>query len=92
MGKGINPVRMNFCMKPELLYVIVELELELDSEEELTEELFEKYLLTQSGITDAHVPDTEGLFKSLKLKTYDESKARVAELFKEAHRMFKAMV
>ena len=66
--------------------MIVVLELELDSEEELTEELFEKYLLSQIGITEGYVPDIEGLFKSLKLKTYGESKARVAELFQEAHR------
>ena len=65
----------------------MELELELELEDELIEEPFEQYLLDQIGITDGYVPDIEGVFKPLKLNAYGGSKARVTELFQDAHRI-----
>ena len=74
---------MNFCLKPDLLYVIEELNLE----NLLKEEIFERYLMEKIGITDGYFPVNDDLFKSLK---HGESKERVSNLFQECHRIIQS--
>ena len=69
MGEMSNPTKMKFCLKSEALHFIAILELELESEDDLTEEMLKEYFVESIvKCKDNFIPDLKKIFNGLRLK------------------------
>ena len=93
MGEKINPMGMIYCLESGVLNFIATVDLELKSEDDLTEEILKEYFEESIKCPRHFIPVLRKIFNGLKLQERLDSKQRVTELFQETERIiFRRMV